>query len=256
MQRLKQLPRLCLPLFCACVLAAILSISGVVPLQPAHTATKPGGLWVRTINSSGNFDIAPVTLIARAYPTSPGDPAIAHVNFTASWGGNWHILCNVPNDRPDLGDYYYCSTDFSADGSSPNNENVTVSFDVYDTAGNINYSPNGTFTFYENNTIANATTSALNTAGKILPPVADAFDCVASGLTDGATSQLRLVGGAIKTVQVLAKYLGRANIVYLIAKDVSTSQISHLTDDISSGFVSVPGQSCNDFLQAIGWTSS
>lgn len=111
----------------------------------AHPApVKPTGKWI----TKTGFNVAvgkSFTIQASAYPTHSGDPAIAHVNFTATWPGHgWVDLCgNVTAHTAQ--NVYSCSTDFTKlNGNIPVPEgSITVTFNVTDTKGNVNNSPNG-----------------------------------------------------------------------------------------------------------------
>ena len=107
-------------------------------LFPAHV--KPGGVWVSPTNST----IGDVThFAAYAYPTNSGDPPIDYVNFTMYWPGvdphAWKIACaiHIPIDK----DLYACDVNLRLLGTLPGP--ITVSFDVYDRQGNVNFAPNG-----------------------------------------------------------------------------------------------------------------
>jgi hypothetical protein len=84
-----------------------------------------------------------VYLAASAYPTHQGDPAIDHVNFTMYWPGVdphvWKIVCvvRVPTGK----DIYACNINLRSLGALPGA--ITVSFDVYDRQGHVNFAPNG-----------------------------------------------------------------------------------------------------------------
>ena len=140
MKRLKHLLRLFLSFLCALLLATAFAFSGFIPSDMVHAATKPGGTW---ITPSNDFTIQgqTLTLSAHAYPTNKGDPKIAKVNFTATWPGvAWRVVCAVP--PPSQGDVFQCQWNLSG---VPNGASgpLTISFDVYDQAGNVNYAPNG-----------------------------------------------------------------------------------------------------------------
>ena len=113
-------------------------------------ALSPGGTWINPSNNLGTG--GPVHLAAHAYPTHSGDPAIDHVNFTVWWPGlgpktgSWDIACTVP--APTAGtvtvsqsDIYQCGADLLYLGAPEGT--LTLSFDVYDVAGNVNKSPQG-----------------------------------------------------------------------------------------------------------------
>ncbi len=109
---------------------------------PTHAVVAPGGVWITPGTGfvvSGNI----LHFAARAYPTSPGDPRIAAVYFTATWqapDGGWRIACRATAITPGTPDTYEC--DWPLTGNVPNGQ-ITVSFDVYDTAGNSRKAPSG-----------------------------------------------------------------------------------------------------------------
>lgn len=100
----------------------------------------PGGLWISPSNS---FTIVGTSrhFAAHAYPTHPGDPPIKLVNFTASWpAATWRVACSAT--KASQGDIFAC--DWSLAGlPAAAISHLTVSFDVYDVAGNFNLAPNG-----------------------------------------------------------------------------------------------------------------
>jgi DNA-binding XRE family transcriptional regulator len=80
------------------------------------------------------------TTSPHVYPTNFGDPAIDHVNFTVTWpGSHWQVACIAY--PPTAGDIFRCDVNLIQLGT-PHGQ-VTVSFDVYDQAGNVNFAPNG-----------------------------------------------------------------------------------------------------------------
>jgi hypothetical protein len=102
----------------------------------------PGGVWLTPI--VGQILHSRVHFEAHAYPTHQGEPQIDHVNFTVeSPPDYWQIACVAAS--PQRRDVFACNADF------PNLEvipgSVTVSFDVYDKAGNKNLAPNGLHKF-------------------------------------------------------------------------------------------------------------
>lgn len=115
------------------------------PDTPTPTATEappagivPGGVWISP--NDGDSTNGVIHFAAHAYPTNPGDPPIDHVNFTLRPpSGSWQIGCTASG--PSNGDVYSCDADLSQLGAPPGP--IQVSFDVYDTQGNYNLSPNG-----------------------------------------------------------------------------------------------------------------
>jgi len=107
----------------------VLTGTGTVPL---------GGTW---ISPGHNFTVNGDTLTFSAH--AYGGAGVSYVNFTAYWPGVWHhvwyIACTV-NPAPGT-DVFTCN--WTLPPSVPNG-NITVSFDVYDQAGNKHLSPNGT----------------------------------------------------------------------------------------------------------------
>ncbi len=101
---------------------------------------KPGGVW---ISPTGPTIGSIVHFAAYAYPTHPGDPAIDFVNFTAYWPGvdprAWDIVCQVR--FPVRKDVYACDVNLQQLGAPAGQ--ITISFDVHDRQGNVNFSPNG-----------------------------------------------------------------------------------------------------------------
>jgi len=101
---------------------------------------KPGGVWISP-NSPTVGDI--VNFEAYAYPTHPTDPAIDYVNFTAYWPGVdprvWKIVCQIR--IPVRQDVFACDANLKQLEAPPGQ--ISISFDVYDRQGNINFAPNG-----------------------------------------------------------------------------------------------------------------
>ena len=62
---------------------------------PSVPELVPGGLWISPEDKTQVTE-SRIHLTARAYPTNPGDPAIHHVNFTASWppDGAYKTVCS------------------------------------------------------------------------------------------------------------------------------------------------------------------
>ena len=84
--------------------------------------TVPGGIWL-----SPN-------------PQRP-QPVVGHPNFSEepANGGNWQTACRVTT--PTAGTVHEYACDWKREGV-PDGP-VQLSFDVYDTAGNVNLAPNG-----------------------------------------------------------------------------------------------------------------
>ncbi len=98
----------------------------------------PGGLWVYPKTDGGAFGDT-IDLQAEAYDNRGGS-GVQYVNFTANYNGAWHTLCSP--SAPTYDDVYTC--DWTPTGVPASQ--VTVSFDVYDNAGNVTYAPNGEHT--------------------------------------------------------------------------------------------------------------
>ena len=107
------------------------------------TAAPPGGVWISP--DDGSQQVMTIHAAAHAYPSKAGQPAIDHVNFTVWWpalgtkSGPWKTACTVR--PPKSGDEYACDFD-PLDLGAPAGQ-LSVSFDVYDTAGGSSLSPNG-----------------------------------------------------------------------------------------------------------------
>lgn len=119
--------------------------AGQVTAIVTATAPKPGGMWI----TKTGFNVAVgknFTFQAYAYPTNKAtDPAIAHVNFTATWPGHgWVDICGSVT-KHSLSNMYSCSTDFTKlnGGILVPQGSITVTFNVTDTQGNVNDAPNG-----------------------------------------------------------------------------------------------------------------
>ena len=103
----------------------------------------PGGRW---LSPAQNFLVRGDTIhfAALAYPTHAGDPPIAFVNFTVSWltpTGDWRVACTAATSVAGTPDRYEC--DWNLTNANVPNGVIKVSFDVYDTKGNVNMAPNG-----------------------------------------------------------------------------------------------------------------
>lgn len=120
----------------------ILAITFSIITFVTQAQIKPGGVWVAPNAASPTVGDV-VRFAASAYPTHQGDPAIDHVNFTMYWPGVdphvWKIVCmvRVPTDK----DVYACEVNLRSLGVLPGP--ITISFDVYDRQGHVNFAPNG-----------------------------------------------------------------------------------------------------------------
>ena len=119
-------------------------VSSQQPTPNTPTSTiKPGGLWISPPSPNNGDTVTDVIhFAAHAYPTNPGDPAIAKVNFTVSSQGSWKVACTA--SPPATGDVFSCDANLKDLGVSYGQ--IQVSFDVYDQAGNVNLAPNGVHT--------------------------------------------------------------------------------------------------------------
>lgn len=120
----------------------ILAITFTVMKFVIPASIKPGGVWIAPNTTNATVGDT-VHFAAFAYPTHQGDPAIEYVNFTMYWPGidphAWKIVCVV---RVPIGkDVYACDVNLRRLGVSPGP--ITVSFDVYDRQGHVNFAPNG-----------------------------------------------------------------------------------------------------------------
>lgn len=124
----------------AAALAAALT-SWVANDRERSQPTRPGGIWVSPRAEQGFTTTVPFA--ARAYPSARTDPPIEAVEFTVSWEGRpgpWIVACRVT--APSANDVYECAFDGIA-AIVPTGK-AQVSFDVYDSAGNVNRAPHGT----------------------------------------------------------------------------------------------------------------
>lgn len=122
----------------------VLGVSGTLGVQAINQSdeVKPGGVWI----SPNNGERVPRTIHfdAQAYPTDPKDPPIAYINFTAKVDGTWRTVCRVTPPPPTAIPDFTC--EWSVPKNVTSNETIIVSFDVYDTKGNVNKAPNGEHT--------------------------------------------------------------------------------------------------------------
>lgn len=120
----------------------ILAITFTVTKFVIPAQIKPGGVWIAP-NATNAMVGDVVHFAAYAYPTHQGDPTIDYVNFTMYWPGVdprvWKIVCKVR--VPTAKDLYACDVNLRALGVVPGP--ITVSFDVYDRQGHVNFAPNG-----------------------------------------------------------------------------------------------------------------
>jgi len=120
--------------------------SDYVPMRLNNLSNSPtilpGGVWTDPSPKDGQMVSDVIHFAAHAYPTHPGDPAIAQVNFTIGSQGTWKVACTVV--PPATGDVFACDVNLKDLGISYGQ--IQVSFDVYDQAGNINLAPNGVHT--------------------------------------------------------------------------------------------------------------
>lgn len=133
----------CVSLFASVLLLGAVAIAYHEGRSAATGRVVPGGRW---LSPDPSFVLRSDTVhfAARAYPSHTGDPPIAYVNFTATWGtpdGDWHLACQVTTPAPGTTDRYECDWPLASAGV-PNGP-MKVSFDVYDAKGNFNLAPNG-----------------------------------------------------------------------------------------------------------------
>jgi Peptidase_C39 like family len=108
--------------------------------MPQNVLPIPGGNWINPTQNGLSYS-GSVLLMANASAAS--GRSVNHVTFTASVaGGPWFTVCRV--FTPNSPNTYQCNFNISQFASGI----VTVSFDVYDNAGTVNYAPNGTHFFY------------------------------------------------------------------------------------------------------------
>lgn len=137
------------------VTASVADTAGQTTTASTQVQVKPGGVWLGPcLNGpvSSNYDgkqcdggakvYGPITFSVLAYPTHTDiDPKISHVNFTAQINGSWITPPQCKNLTASVNGVYSCAWDPQnriAEGTQ-----IVVSFDVYDTNGNVNQSPNG-----------------------------------------------------------------------------------------------------------------
>ena len=110
------------------------------PALPVPTGLS--GLWV---SPGPDFVVEgdQVRFAARAWPTTPTDPPVRYVNFTATWDGpegGWRSACAASGAKPGTPDTYECVWDLTP--NVPDGP-IVVSFDVYGERGNLNKAPHG-----------------------------------------------------------------------------------------------------------------
>jgi murein DD-endopeptidase MepM/ murein hydrolase activator NlpD len=119
---------------------------GTQPVEstpPPRASTRPGGTWIAP--ADGSSQLGTIHAQAHAKPSQANDPAIDHVDFTVWWpdlgpmSGKWTTACSPK--APTSGDQYDCDISPSTLGAPIGQ--IWLSFDVYDTAGGFNLSPNG-----------------------------------------------------------------------------------------------------------------
>jgi len=112
-------------------------------LLPA-SSIRPGGQWVTPPSPKNGDTVTDVIhLVARAYPSHQGDPAISYVFFTINSNGSWGLAC-LPVAPPTTGDVFACDVNLKQLGIAYGQ--IQVSFDVEDQAGNMSLAPNGVHT--------------------------------------------------------------------------------------------------------------
>ncbi len=129
-----KVPRFFRVIFLGAVLLAF--VPAIALPSNAFASSSLGGMWVAPANGQqvGNSTV----LEASAYRANSGDPAITYVNFTGWFNGKWNIICHVTS--PTYSNVYECPWMLKG-VISPGD--VTISFDVYNQAGQVNSAPNG-----------------------------------------------------------------------------------------------------------------
>src|SRR5450631_2660549 len=138
------LKRLFLIVFLVAIFSALVpSVSFARTLVPSII---PGGMWNSPANGFSVTQGSSLKLSANAYPTNPGDPKIAYVQFTAYWNGltssQWPVIAKVVYPTAGTNTFTY-TWNLTYQGKPITSGAIEVSFDVYDNAGNVNLAPNG-----------------------------------------------------------------------------------------------------------------
>ncbi len=141
--------------FRGAILAAVLTgaVGGVAGIavdrtffRSAESVKTPGGLWVSP--KEGETTGYRVHFDADAYPTRRNiDPDVKEVDFTVSWEGRpgpWIVACKI--QKTSLVGQYSCDWDPSKEKEKVPQGKLNISFDVFDSKGNVNQAPNGTRT--------------------------------------------------------------------------------------------------------------
>src|SRR6266516_3119358 len=232
-----------------------------VPTSASATSSSgsgnhiPGGVWVYPDSGFTFVQGNAYTIVVRGFPLNPGDPDIAYVNVTGFWSGTWHVLCHIPNDRPDLGDHYYCTTDLKVNGSYPPNGPITLSFDVYNKAGDVNNAPNGehTGTFLtSNSTMVHGMTyypaplpSSTNDAvGQIDPHIILASECLLEPAFK-VVKVIGIVGHTFEIAERFYKFTDNGMKAWTVIQDIQTGDRMAVLIDAGKF---VPYSSCFELI--------
>ncbi len=129
-----------------CTLGAVIFFAALLPhLQHTNLNQQApiGGVWISP--TKGQVVHTIVTFAAYAAPAKPTDPKIDHVNFTAWWPGvnpnHWVILCTAFSHNTQ--NVFSCKSNLALLAAPAGN--IHISFDVYNSQGNVRYSPDNEF---------------------------------------------------------------------------------------------------------------
>ena len=104
------------------------------------TPILPGGWWIMPVT---NQHIHTTLLFeAYAYPSASTEPTIAYVEFTMRWyepGTAWFTACHLTQHTSN--NIFACTVNLHSLRAPPGP--VLISFNVYDTKGNVRDAPNG-----------------------------------------------------------------------------------------------------------------
>lgn len=131
------------------MLVVVVSLPLVAGLFGVRTALSnpvlPGGWWVMPITNQHVGDV--LLFEAYAYPGVPTAPPIAYIDFTMRWykaGTAWFTACHLTQHTSN--NMFACTVHFHSLGAPPGP--ILISFDVYDTMGNVRNAPNGVHRIY------------------------------------------------------------------------------------------------------------
>lgn len=145
------------------VLAAVTAGIGAVPVTAEASPNPPGytggGVWVHPAAPNAQWGVnGPMDIVAKV--TNQATAPVGEIVFTGTWpelNGNWEILTENGNQPcafqvyPSGPTTFTCNFDPSAAGIQQISDNITLSFDVYETyqpdpknlGPPMNQSPNG-----------------------------------------------------------------------------------------------------------------